>query len=287
MRFTIKSKKILSAIMALSMVTASTAAAGTGIVSKIIPANTLSASAAVWGNWEYTVLKDNTCKITKYRGTEQNVIPPVAINGHTVSAFGNSAFEGNSFIRSVSIPKGVSSLPSYTFRNCSNLRTVTLPPSLDRIGSFSFENDSNLETVSGSLNIHYVEQGAFRNSGLKKFIIQYPNTSGTHWLGQYAFQNCWRLSQVELLGTWNMGKEAFSGCNALTDITATYDTMADGFRVSSFKGANNLVTVNGRTIWATKAGRAYILQEWRPYVNPYESRLLQDRVRMYMDYYNY
>ena len=50
MRFSIRSKKIISSLMALTMLTAATAAAESNVFSKIIPTNAITADAAISGD---------------------------------------------------------------------------------------------------------------------------------------------------------------------------------------------------------------------------------------------
>lgn len=286
MSFSIRAKKIVSSVMALTMLTAATAAADTSIVKNIIPTNTITADAAVSGNWSYEVIDTYRCKVTGYSGTSGNVMIPESIANHTVVAIGNGAFRNNETIVSVSVPRGVGQIPKNAFKDAHNLKTVIVPEATTRICESAFEGCSALETVTGFTNIQYIEMYAFKNSGLKSFTT-YQNASGQHYIGIKAFENCHRLTTVKLYGDWSISGEAFSGCENLYNIEYNKMTTIDSaFGTGAFKGANSLTYLNGAQIFARKAGQKYILQKYVPYVGRYASRLRADNVKLYMDYLN-
>jgi len=285
MSFSIRSKKIVSSVMAFAMLTAATAAADTSIVKNIIPTNTITADAAVSGNWSYEVIDSSRCRVTGYNGTSGTVHIPEAIANHTVVAIGNGAFSGNENIVNVYIPRGISQIPMNAFKDAHNLKTVVVPEATSRICASAFEGCSALETVTGYTNIQYIETKAFKNSGLKSFTT-YQNASGQHSIGSKAFENCHRLTTVKLYGNWSIASEAFSGCENLYNIEYNnMSTIESAFSKSGFKGANSLTYLNGAQIFARKAGQKYILQKYLPYVNRYASKLRADNVKLYMDYY--
>lgn len=286
MRFSIRSKKIVSSVMAFAMLTAATVAADTSFVKNIIPTNTITADAAVSGNWSYEVIDSCRCRVTGYNGTSGTVHIPEAIANHTVVAIGNGAFSNNENIVNVYIPRGISQIPKNAFKDAHNLETVVVPEATSRICESAFEGCSVLETVTGYTNIQYIEKYAFRNSGLKSFTT-YQNASGQHSIGLKAFENCHRLSTVKLYGDWSIAREAFSGCENLYNIE--YNKMSlvnSAFSTGAFKGANSLTYLNGSKIYAYKAGQKYIHQKYVSYVNKYASKLRADNVKLYMDYVN-
>ena len=76
------------------------------------------------GNFEYTLLTDGTVEITKYKGTETQVIIPETIDGKTVTSIGSWAFSGCSSLTSIEIPSGVTSIGENTFYGCSSDLTI-------------------------------------------------------------------------------------------------------------------------------------------------------------------
>ncbi len=58
----------------------------------IIPVST---KALTYGLYQYEELTDGTVKVTKYTGSNVNVIMPNSINGKKISIIGEKAFENN------------------------------------------------------------------------------------------------------------------------------------------------------------------------------------------------
>ncbi len=295
MKFTIKSKKIISSVMALTMLTAATAAADTSFVKNIIPTNTITADAAVSGDWYYEAIDSVRCKVTGYKGSSTTVHIPESIANHTVVAIGRNtrngqnigAFENNNTLKNVYIPRGIGEIPADSFRNCCSLKTVVVPEALNRIGECAFENCTNLESVTGFTNIHYIDMGAFRNTGLKSFTNFANFATGDHFIGIQAFQYCHSLSTVKLYGDWSISREAFDGCTSLYNLEYSNMTTIDSaFGTGAFKGASNLTYLNGAQIFAYKAGQKYIFQKYRSVVGRYAWKLREDNVKLYMDYLN-
>ena len=90
MSLSINSKKIIASVMALSIVASGVISSEASIFSKIVPTNTISASAAVsYGDWEYEETGTYTAKLTKYKGNGGYVIIPESINGHSIKQLGD------------------------------------------------------------------------------------------------------------------------------------------------------------------------------------------------------
>lgn len=86
-------------------------------------------------NFEITENEDGTATISRYIGTETDIVIPPQIDGKTVSAIGNvtgttGAFEGCTSITAVVIPDGVTEIQDNAFYGCTSLETVTIPSSV-------------------------------------------------------------------------------------------------------------------------------------------------------------
>ena len=69
MNLKINSKKVIASVMALSIVASGVLSTEASVFSKIVPTNTISASAAIsYGDWEYEEINSYTAKLTKYNG---------------------------------------------------------------------------------------------------------------------------------------------------------------------------------------------------------------------------
>ena len=144
-------------------------------------------------NFKYSINDDNTVTITKYTGSEENVVIPDTIEGLPVVSIGDFAFQGCSSLTSINIPEGVTSIGCFTFYNCSSLTSVNIPDGVTSIGEYAFSDCSSLI----SINI--------------------PNEVTS--IGDYAFRSCSSLTSVNIPeGVKNISKGTFFGCSSLTSI---------------------------------------------------------------------
>ena len=188
-----RTKKIVASVMAFSLLSTAVISTDSSPLKKLIPTNTISASAAkTSGNWEYEEITRYTAKITKYTGTESYVLIPESINGHTVKELGKGVFGDNSNIKTVSIPRGISVIPEEAFIRCENLKTVNIPPSVTSIEASAFRGTA-IETI-------------YLPSSLKK-------------LGSGAFYLCSNLKTVNIPSCETIEGRAFMQCPQLTSIT--------------------------------------------------------------------
>ena len=54
--------------------------------------------------YTYTILTDDTVKITKYKGTDESIVIPSEIDGKKVTVIGSSAFYGFKSLKNIEIP---------------------------------------------------------------------------------------------------------------------------------------------------------------------------------------
>lgn len=97
--------------------------------------------------YEYTTT-DNEATITKYNGSETEVIIPEKLGVNTVVAIGTQAFYGNTGIVSVAVPDTVNSIGEGAFMGCSELKSVVLGDSVSTIGNVVFRNCYNLKEIT-------------------------------------------------------------------------------------------------------------------------------------------
>ena len=103
-------------------------------------------------NFEITENEDGTVTISRYIGTETDIVIPPQIGGKTVSAIGNvtgttGAFEGCTSITAVVIPDGVTEIQDNAFYGCTSLETVTIPSSVTLLRNCAFCDCPNLRAV--------------------------------------------------------------------------------------------------------------------------------------------
>ena len=133
-----------------------------------------------------------------------------------VTSIPDRAFEGCSYLTSVSIPNGVTSIGSDAFSGCKNLTSVSLPNSVTSIGYEAFLDCTGLTSVTLSSGLAAIPNYAFKGcTGLLSVTIPEGVTS----IGDYAFQNCTAMTSVDIPSTvTSIGKDAFNGCTALASM---------------------------------------------------------------------
>lgn len=98
----------------------------------------VTAHAAVSGDYAYTLRPDGTAEITGYTGQENVLQIPDQLDGHTVAAIGDSAFAGNLHLSAVYIPGCVGYIGESAFSGCEALISVSIG---DQIAYVDMERD--------------------------------------------------------------------------------------------------------------------------------------------------
>ena len=112
--------------------------------------------------FEYAVNEDGkSVTLTKYSGSDTEVIIPSELGGKPVTAIGEEAFYQNKTITSVKIPEGVTSIKDSAFAYCSSLTEVTIPEGVMSIEITAFRNCSSLTEVTIPKSVTSIGWGAF------------------------------------------------------------------------------------------------------------------------------
>ncbi len=152
-----------------------------------------------------------TGTITKYTGAGGNVIIPSQINGVTVTAIGDSAFEGCSTLTGVRIPDGVTGIGEYAFFECVNLISATLPDSIKSLGDCIFYQCDLLASVNIPAGITEIPDCAFQECYALKSITIPSNITR---IGENAFALCSGLESIIIpASVTSIGDFAFAGPN--------------------------------------------------------------------------
>ena len=187
-------KKVLSAVLALTLVFGSAAALPKGVVTDTTG---ITASAATLGDYEYELLENGTVKITQYKKSTENVIIPSTLDGKAVTCIGEHAFTGNESLKSITIPSSVTSIDKGAFWDCSSLSSVSIPNSVTSIGNTAFYKCTSLTGVTIPNSVTSIGSNAF--SGCANLVnITIPSSvtsigidtfSGTKWLKNQQNKN--------------------------------------------------------------------------------------------------
>lgn len=158
---------------------------------------------------------DDKGTLTKYNGTDANVVIPDG-----VTAIGAEAFFCSS-LSEITIPDSVTSIGEYAFGSCENLKEITLPGGITNIPPWAFESCSSLENI----------------------IL--PDS--VEDIGDCAFWNCKSLTGIAIPDSVaNIGSSVFHGCSSLEKIAVgkgnkKYEDM-DGVLFEKKSSSLNLMT---------------------------------------------
>lgn len=107
----------------------------------------------------------------------------------------DSAFNGCTGLRSISIPKNITKISSNVFNNCTGLVEIKFLETLKTIDYYAISGCNNLTE------------------------IEIPDS--ITGISGYAFYNCKKLSKIKMSTGWSttdVGRSAFDGCNNLEQI---------------------------------------------------------------------
>jgi len=221
--------------------------------------------------WTYTV--DGAGNATLGDGYGAPAVPtttagaltiPASLDGHPVTAIGESAFSQHSDLTSVTIPSGVTEIGEYAFRGCDGLKNIVVPQSVTICGDYAFAYCSHLNDAVMPEDLAPNESTIFSSSPTS---VNYKNVNvaivdGRAWIytvdgsgnatvggGVYmlaifpdmAFGDIAIPSALGGCLVTAIGDCAFSGCDGLTSVT-----IPDGvevIEVSAFEGCSGLTSV--------------------------------------------
>lgn len=149
----------------------------------------------------------------------QNAITAVRVGRNC--GFNNNVFAFCYSLKSVTIPKGITSLGTSSisaermFDNCTSLSSITIPDSVTIWYGGLFSDCSGLVSISLPKGITKISESSFRPSiNLQRIAIPDNVTE----IGPFAFSGCTALSRVAIpSGLTTIGAGAFGSCRNLRD----------------------------------------------------------------------
>ena len=195
----------------------------------------MNALALTEGDWEFQLL-DNEVKITKYIGSDTEIVVPDTIYGVPVTGMDTyHVFDGavEDEITSIAFPKTLKTIPvvnecgkletvilpegiehinQFAFMGSSNLKNIKLPESLKTIGWRAFEGCTSLKSINFPAGLESLGGEAFKGSGLETVDMSMTSLA----LTEEIFQECKNLKSVKLSPTLKeIPRYAFGYCEAL------------------------------------------------------------------------
>ncbi len=214
--------------------------------------------------WEYYVLNDgkSVC-ITKYLGSDENVIIPEYLDGGIVTNIGEQAFKANSYIKKIDIPESVSTIGAYAFEGCSNLAEIRIPSNVISIGQRAFARCTSLVNVDIEKGVKSIGYEAFYSCDIKK--IELPEglitiSDGMFWgcqsleevlipddvekIGNHVFRECVKLKYIKLPEKLQeLGSGVFNMCENLKSLYIPTNVNKIGTECEGFLNTNNLISI--------------------------------------------
>jgi uncharacterized repeat protein (TIGR02543 family) len=145
----------------------------------------------------------------------------------TITVIGETAFMDCSALHSINLPDGLTKVSDNMFYNCTSLREIVLPDSITTIGGWAFKGCTALERINIPDGVDWIGSFAFEGcSNLTEITLP----KGIVSIENFTFKDCASLRTITIYtdivingGQWvsglsHIGRQAFSGCDALTDV---------------------------------------------------------------------
>ena len=156
------------------------------------------------------------------------IIIPSTIDGKTVTAIGDKAFQYFNHLSVIELPDTIKTIGNNAFIGCVNLQELVVPESVEQIGNSAFENCTNITSITIPKNVKTIGDCAFANCTLLKNItVDSTNENFSSKNGLLLDKSNESLLQVpsglESISIPDnikkIGEFAFSECNNLKSIS--------------------------------------------------------------------
>ena len=140
-----------------------------------------------------------------------------------VSDIGESAFEDESQIISVSIPDTIQNIQNFAFSKCKSLQSLNFSSTgtLLNIGKYAFANCHNFRHLLVNRPTTLNEQAFMCCKELRSAAGKFEN------VGKHAFAHCGNLRDVYFLEDVALADTAFYACSALETLTFAGNLIGD------------------------------------------------------------
>ncbi len=179
--------------------------------------------------FEYTTDDDGNATITKYYGNVSALFVPKTLDGYTVTAIGNNAFNGRSELVSVVIPSSIVTIGRYAFYSCPNLSSLIIQDGLTTIRERAFAKCTSLTTLDLPDTVTVIQGGAF---GKCSNLSNVKLSKNLEQMDAHTFFDCDRLTSIEIpksltksnqfnINEFALGYQfgAFYGCDGLKNVS--------------------------------------------------------------------
>ena len=184
--------------------------------------NCCIAIAGSTSDFQYTIRGNGTIRIDEYIGIDSSVTIPAKIEEYPVTQIGDSAFEYNTNLSSVTFESESITIGQYAFYGCSDLSEVFFT---DKVQNITIEDsafygcNSLLDfSIPDTVQVLEIDEDAFEYlDSLQTVTIGSKDTS----IGKYGFYYCNGLTDLiftENVENITIGESSFAGCDSLTEL---------------------------------------------------------------------
>lgn len=184
----------------------------------------------------------------------------------TVKNIGENVFKNCTSLKTVTIGKGITTIPKQTFYKCTALESVTIPSTVTEIGQQAFYQCSSLASISIPSGVTTIGANAFCGTALTAVTIPNSVTS----VGEGMFKYCSQLKTVVLgSGVFTIGRNFFAACSSLESITFFGEIKSlsrsnvfnsnDTEKITlNFAQDQRVLTVVDANYWGVASGASYV-----------------------------
>ena len=190
----------------------------------------LQAGALEYENWSFTV-SGGEATLTGYSGTgpEDLVLPStVSSDGtnYTVTAVGDSAFNGKQWIKTLRMPDTIRRIGSRAFGSCNGLADILIPASVTNLADNVFHSSSGITNAVILAQADVIDLGMFPTESADFDTLVVRGNGRTllkDGYGNYAK----RPRHVRIAGVRRIGGSCFSNYPNLLDIVFEDDALEE------------------------------------------------------------
>ena len=186
-----------------------------------------------------TVIPDGLCKNT---GITSIIIPS------SVKKIEEYAFANCTKLTKVDLGS-IESIDYHIFSGCTSLTTITIPKTLKSTSTVNAPclDNPNITNIIFEEGLTVIPSALCANTGIASVTI--PDS--VKKIETYAFENCAKLTKVDLGSIESIGYHIFSGCTSLTTITipkTLKDTSSGGVPCLDNPNITNIIFEEGLTV---------------------------------------
>ena len=155
-----------------------------------------------------------------------------------ITSIGTEAFDSCAALTSITIPDSVKSIGNYVFQSCTNLTSIAIPDSVTSIGSHLFYGCTSLTSVEIPNSVTTISGSAFRKCTALT-SVEIPNSVTS--IDIAAFDGCTDLASITIPNSvTTISSSAFRNCTALTSVEIPTSVTSIS---SAFQGCTSLTSI--------------------------------------------